>query len=236
MSTLNNLAGKIEQIKSNSFVVPGAARVLRNAYLLLSITMLPTILGAYLGSLFPIYSYLGAWLPILLFFGGLFWFSGIISRNKNSVTGIYWLLFFTLFVGYFFGPALGVALGSANGFKVVLSAIGGTAALFLILSGYAKVTERNFSQHSLGISLTIGLVLMIIMGLVNFFLLQMPALALALSALILIISSLFIIYDTNKVIRGGETNYIIVAMSFYVSIINIFSSLMNLLSFFNSDE
>ena len=233
---MSTLTSKLAKFNSGTLRSPEALQVLKNAYLLLGLTLLPTIVGAYLGVLFPLYAVTGGIGGMLLFIVGAIAFINVIHRNKQTVVGIYWLLAFTLFVGFFIGPTIGLVMGLANGFKIIAMAIGGTAALFLILSGYAQITQRNFSQHSLGISLCVGLVLMIIMGVVNMIFLQMPAVALAISFVVLIICSMFIIYDTNKVIRGGETNYIVVATGFYLSLLNIFQSLMNLTGFFSLDE
>ena len=233
---MSPISATLDKLNVNTLRQPEAVRVLKNAYLLLGLTLLPTILGAYLGMLFPIYALLGGIGGTILFLGGAFGFIQVVHRNQQTVTGIYWLLAFTLFVGYFVGPGLGAVLGLANGVKIVATAIGGTAALFLILSGYAQITQHNFSKHSLGVSLTVGLILMIIMSVVNMIFLQMPAIALAISFLVLIICSVFIIHDTNRVMRGGETNYIVVAMAFYLSLLNIFQSLMNLTGFLSLDE
>ena len=233
---MSNISATIDKFKSNSHHSPSAINVLRNAYLLLGITLIPTIIGAYVGSLFPIFNYAGGWGSILVFLAGIFGFIHVVHKNKNSVNGIFWLLFFTLFMGYFIGPSVGAVMGMENGFKIIASSIGGTAALFFILSGYARVTKHNFAKHSIAVSLTVGLVLAIIMSIINIAFLHMPAVALAISLVVLVICSLFIIYDTNNVIRGGENNYIIVAMSFYISLLNIFQSLLNLLSFFNSSD
>ena len=160
---------------------PQARRVLRNTYLLLGITMLPTIAGAFVGAMFPLMERLG-WMSLIIFMGAMFGLQAMVIRNRDSMAGVGWLLVFTFVMGYFTGPLVGFALGSfSNGAELVALAIGGTAAIFMGLAGYATVTTRDFAGMSLGKTLFIGMWMAFALGVLNFFL-QVPALSLAISA------------------------------------------------------
>ena len=210
-------------------------RVLRNAYLLLGITMLPTIAGAFVGALFPLMQHLG-WLSLIVFFAAMFGLQTMVIRNRNSVAGIGWLLVFTFIMGYFFGPMVGYALGSLrNGLEIVATAIGGTAAIFFVLAGYATTTKRNLASPSLGKMLFIGMWMMFVLAILNAFI-GIPALSLAISSVFIIIASGFILYTINRVVRGGEDNYILVTMTLYIMILNLFVSLLHLLMAFSGNR
>ena len=210
-------------------------RVLRNAYLLLGITLLPTIIGAFLGALFPLMAHLG-WLSLIVFLGAMFGLQTMVIRNRRSTAGIGWLLVFTFVMGYFVGPLVGYALGSLrNGMEIVATAIGGTAAIFFILAGYATTTKRNFASPSLFKMLFIGMVMAFVLGILNVFI-GIPALSLAISSVFIVIASGFILFTINNVVRGGEDNYIMVTMTLYIMLLNIFQSLMHLLMAFSGNR
>ena len=210
---------------------PQARRVLRNTYLLLGITMLPTIAGAFVGALFPLMAAMG-WMSLIVFLGAMFGLQTMVIRNRDSMAGVGWLLAFTFVMGYFVGPLVGYALGSfSNGAELVALAIGGTAAIFLGLAGYATATTRDFAGMSLGKTLFIGMWMAFALGILNFFL-QVPALALAISAVFVVIASGFILFTVNRIVRGGEENYILAAMTIYIMLLNLFQSLMHLLMAF----
>ena len=207
-------------------------KVLRNTYLLLSITLLPTIVGAFVGALYPLMAVLG-WISFIVFFGAMIGFQMMVIKNRNSVTGIWWLLAFTFVMGYFIGPLVGFALGAySNGVQLVGMAVGGTAAIFFGLAGYATVTKRDFSGLSFGKTLFIGMWMLIILSILNSFLFEMPAVALAISSLFIVIASGFILFTVNRIVRGGEDNYIMATMVLYIMLLNLFQSLLHLLMFF----
>ena len=157
-------------------------RVLRNTYLLLAISMVPTVAGAFLGAIYPLMAVLG-WASIVVFLAGMFGFQALIIRNRYQSAGVFWMLAFTFFMGYFIGPTIGFALGNfSNGAQLVGLAAGGTAAIFFGIAGYASVTERDFSSPSLGKSLFIGMWMLFVLSLLNIFF-QSSAVVLAVSSL-----------------------------------------------------
>lgn len=205
-------------------------KVLRNTYALLAITMLPTIAGAFLGVAFP-FPVPGLW-GTAIFFVVIIGLSMMVTKNRNSSASIFWLLSLTLAMGYWIGPLIGYALGSfTNGVQLVAMAMGGTAAIFFTLAGYATVTQRDFSSPSIGKVLMIGLIMLIVVSLANLFF-QIPALHLAISAVAIVIFSGYIIFTVNRIVRGGEDNYVMATMDLYFSLINIFISLLHLLMAF----
>ena len=207
------------------------SKVLKNAYLLLAVSLIPSIIGAALGARFPIAYQLGFWmLPI--FIGVMFGMNFLIMKNRNSVSGIGWLLLYTLILGFFIGPLIGSIMGSfTNGFQIVASAVGSTAAIFFALAGYAAATKKNLSTPGMGNLIAVGMTIALIMMVLNFFI-QVPAVTLALSTMFAVISSCLIVYTINGVVRGGETNYIMVTLSLYISLYNIFSWALHMFSMF----
>ncbi|MDR2000190.1 MAG: Bax inhibitor-1/YccA family protein [Zoogloeaceae bacterium] len=209
-------------------------RVLRNTYALLALSMVPTVVGALIGVQLN-FSFLGG-SPILtfaLFLGIAFGMMWGIQRNKDSGIGVALLLGLTFFLGLALGPILQVALGFRNGGTLIALAAGGTGAIFLTLSGIAASTKRDFSN--MGKFLSAGLILLIIAVLANLFL-QLPALHLTISVIAVGLFSAYILYDINRIVQGGETNYVLATLSVYLNIYNIFISLLNLLMAFSGER
>ncbi|MCY4325419.1 MAG: Bax inhibitor-1 family protein, partial [Betaproteobacteria bacterium] len=171
---------------SSTRVSPEAARVLRNTYLLLAVSLLPTIGGAAIGIANPPTAVLGFWGTLIAFMVALVGLQAMIIRNRNSAAGIGWLFVFTGALGYFLGDILAVALSLKNGVELIGLAIGGTAALFLALAGYATVTTRNFATPGISKVLFIGMIMAFGMGILNVAFLNMPVIALSLSSLFMI--------------------------------------------------
>ena len=210
-------------------------RVLRNSYLLLAITLLPSIVGAYAGAIFPLMAALG-WMSLIVFLAAMFGLQAMVIKNRHSVAGIWWLLTFTFVMGYFVGPLVGYVLGAyTNGAELVATAIGGTAALFFGLAGYASATKRDLSSPSLGKMLFIGMWMVFIVAVINSFV-GIPALSAAVSAVFIVIASGFILFTVNRVVRGGEDNYIMVTMTLYIMLLNLFQSLLHLLMIFGGNR
>lgn len=218
---------------------PGSAaaeqsKVLRNTYIMLALTMVPTVIGAVIGmgtnfgfmALHPIMASLGMF---ALMMGLMF----AVTRLRNSVWGIAALLGFTLVAGFFLGPILQVALHLKNGAQLVGLAAGGTSIIFGSLATLATATRRDFSF--MGKFLFVGVMLLIVASLANMFF-QIPALMLTISAIAVLIFSAYILYDISQIIHGGETNYVMATLTLYLDIYNIFINLLNLLMALNGER
>ena len=212
-------------------ISPEARKVLRNTYALLGLTMLPTVVGALIGIMFPITFYLGIWGHLGLFIATIFGMQFLIVKNRNNSMGVNLLLLFTAMMGYFMGPLLHYALQLSNGVELIGVAFIGTAATFFVLAGYATFTTRNFATPGIFKTLFIGMVMAFVMGLFGAFL-NMPVISLAVSAIFIPIASAFIVFTINNIIRGGETNYIMATMTVYIMLLNIFQALLHLLMAF----
>lgn len=209
-------------------------RVLRNTYLLLALSMVPTVIGALVGIQMQFSFFAGSpFIAILLFLGIAFGFMWGIEKTKNSAMGVVLLLAFTFFMGLMLSRILQVALGFSNGGQLIALAFGGTGAIFFGLAGVAATTKRDFSN--MGKFLFAGVILILVAAIANAFF-QVPALALSISALAVAIFSGFILYDINRIVRGGETNYITATLSVYLSIYNLFVSLLHLLLAFAGER
>lgn len=209
-------------------------RVLRNTYLLLAASMVPTAIGALFGVQLNFASLAGSpFMSFLLFIAIAFGFMWGIGKNKDSGMGVVLLLGFTFFMGLMLGPLLQVSLGFRNGGSLIALAAGGTGAIFFVLAGVATVTKRDFSF--MGKFLFIGLILLLLAMVANIFL-QVPALALTISAIAVLIFSAYILYDVSRVVTGGETNYIVATLAIYLDIYNLFVHLLSLLLAFTGER
>ena len=203
-------------------------RVLRNTYLLLALSMVPTVLGAWLGVQLRFSFFAGSpMISFLVFMGVAFAFMWGIERSKNSGLGVALLLGFTFFMGLMLSRILQYTLGFSNGGTLIAMAAGGTGAIFFTLAGVATVTKKDFSF--LGKFLFIGMIVVLLAAVANIFL-MIPALALTISALSVMIFSAYILYDISRIVNGGETNYVMATLSVYLDIYNVFVSLLNLLT------
>ena len=202
-------------------------RVLRNTYALLAISMIPTVLGAMVGIQLK-FSFLAGspFIAFMIFLGVAWGFMWGIERTKNSGMGVALLLGFTFFMGLMLSRILQVALGLANGGTLIAMAAAGTGAIFFALAGVASTTKRDFSN--IGKFLFAGVILLLVAMVANIFF-QIPALALAISAIAVVIFSAYILYDINRIVHGGEDNYITATLAVYLDIYNIFVSLLQLL-------
>jgi modulator of FtsH protease len=203
-------------------------KVLRNTYLLLSLTLLVSALTAGIAIVTqapPLH-----WLITL---GGYFGLLFLTSALRNSPWGLAAIFALTGFMGYTLGPILNLYLGLPNGSQVVMTAMAGTGAIFLGLSGYALVSRKDFSF--LGGFLMIGILVAFLAGLAAM-LFGIPALSLAVSAMFVLLMSGLILYQTSEIIHGGETNYIMATVTLYITIYNLFLSLLQLLGVFSGDE
>ena len=209
-------------------------KVLRNTYMMLALTMIPTIIGAFVGTSIS-FGFL-ATSPILgslLMFGAMMGMLFAVAALRNSVWGIAALLGFTFVAGVFLGPILQVALHLKNGAQLIGMAAGGTGLIFFSLATIATVTKKDFSF--MGKFLFIGLILLIVASLANLFF-QIPALSLTISVIAVLIFSAYILFDVSRIVHGGETNYVMATLGIYMSIYNLFINLLSLLMAFSGQR
>lgn len=204
-------------------------KVLRNTYALLALTLLFS--GAVAGTAMTMNApYPGLIITLVGYFGLLF----AVEKTKNSGWGLVWVFALTGFMGYTLGPILNAYLGAfANGGELVMTALGGTGMIFLGLSAYALASGRRFNQWA-G-ALLVGILVAFLLG-IGAILFHLPALSLAVSAMFVLLMSGLILYQTGEIVHGGETNYISATVTLYVSLYNLFLSLLHLLAFFSGDD
>jgi modulator of FtsH protease len=209
-------------------------RVLRNTYALLAVSMIPTVLGAWIGVTTGFSLLSGSPLMgFVLFMAIAFGFFFAIEKFKNSGIGVALLLAFTFFMGLMLSRLIGHVLGFSNGAQLIMTAFGGTAAVFGAMATVATVSKRDFS--GMGKFLFVGMLIIIIAALANIWL-QMPALMLTISVLAIGIFSALILVDLQRVVRGGETNYVSATLGVYLSVYNVFSNLLALLGIVGGDR
>jgi modulator of FtsH protease len=204
-------------------------KVLKNTYALLAMTLLFSALAAGVSIVVnpPYFTGLVTSIAALL----LVWF--VLPRTANSAMGVAVVFGITGLLGFGLGPVLNSFLSTANGGHIIMTALGGTGIIFLALSAYALTTRRDFSF--MGGMLMVGMIVVVIAAIANIFL-AMPALSLTISAIVILLMSGFILHDTGRIVNGGETNYILATVSLYLSLYNIFVSLLQLLGIFGSDD
>ena len=203
-------------------------KVVRNTYTLLSMTLLFSALAAGISMTFN--------LPhpgLLLTLGGYFGLLFLTTKLRDSAWGLASVFALTGFMGYTLGPILNSYLAMPNGSQIVMTAMAGTGAIFLALSGYALTSHKDFSF--MGGFLLAGILVAFMAGLGAIFF-EMPALSLAVSAMFVLLMSGLILYETSNIIHGGETNYIMATVTLFVAIFNLFTSLLHLLGFMGSNE
>jgi modulator of FtsH protease len=203
-------------------------RVLRNTYALLSMTLLFSAMTAGISMTFNL-PHPGILLTLIGYFGLLF----ATAKFRNSSLGLLFVFALTGFMGYTLGPILNSYLSLANGSQIVMTALGGTGAIFLGLSGYALVSRKDFSF--MGSFLMVGIIVAFLASLGAIFF-EIPALSLTISAAFVLLMSGLILYETSNIIHGGETNYIMATVTLFVAIFNLFTSLLHLLGFLNGQE
>lgn len=211
-------------------------KVLRNTYWLLSLSMIPTILGAWIGVATGIgaaMATMSPWLGLIVFMGGAFGFIFAIEKFKDSAAGVPILLGFTFFMGLMLSRLIGNILGFSNGASLIMTAFAGTGGIFLGMAALSTVIKRDLS--SMGKFLFIGMIMVLVAGIANIFF-QSTGLMIALSVLVIGIFSAFILYDLKRVKDGEETNYITATLGVYLSLYNIFSSLLSLLGIFGGER
>jgi modulator of FtsH protease len=200
-------------------------RVLRNTYWLLALSMVPTVLGAWVGMAMGINQILSPGIGLIVFLVGAFGFMFAIEKNKNSAAGVPILLAFTFFMGVMLSRMLAVVLGMGNGASLIMMAFAGTGAIFLGMATLSTIVKRDLSNMAK--FMFIGAILVLVAGIANFFI-QSGALMITLAVMIIGIFSFFILYDLKRVRDGEETNYITATLGVYLSVYNIFQSLLAL--------
>jgi len=208
-------------------------RVLRNTYALLALSMLPTVLGAWLGVQTGIASAMSPMVGLIVFLVGAYGFMFAIERYKNSALGVGLLLGFTFFMGVMLARLLAMVLSKGNGASLVMMAFAGTGTIFLGMAMLSSVIKRDLS--TMGKWLFIGAVMLMVAGIANVFI-QSSALMITLMVLAIGIFSAFILHDLKRVQDGEETNYVTATLGVYLSLYNVFQSLLALLGIFGGDD
>jgi modulator of FtsH protease len=210
-------------------------KVLRNTYALLALSMVPTVIGAYLGVEMGFTMFEGGpFMGFVVFMAVAFGFFWAINRNKDSGLGVLLLLGFTLFMGVMLSRLIGFTLNSyTNGATLIMGAFGGTALIFTVMASIATVSKRDFTGMSK--FLMIGVLLLIVAMVANMWL-QIPALMLTLMVLAIGIFSAFILVDVQRIVNGGETNYVMATLAIYLNVYNIFSNLLALFGIMGGDR
>ena len=208
-------------------------RVLRNTYWLLALSMVPTVLGAWIGVSTGITRAMGPGMSAIVFLGGAFGFMFAIEKTKNSASGVPVLLAFTFFMGLMLSRLIGTVLGMNNGAGLIMTAFTGTGVIFLGMASLSSIIKRDLS--SMGKFLFIGMIMLIVAGLANIFI-QSSALMITISVIAIGIFSAFILHDLKRVKDGEETNYISATLGVYLSLYNVFQSLLSILGLTSSSD
>ena len=214
-------------------VVAERNRVLRNTYWLLALSMIPTVLGAWIGVATGLAAAMTPGVSLIVFLGGAFGLMFAIEKTKNSAAGVPVLLGFTFFMGLMLSRIVGTVLGLSNGASLIMVAFAGTGAIFFGMASLSTIIKRDLS--AMGKWLFIGAVMLLVAMVANFFI-QSSALMITLSVLAIGIFSAFILHDLKRVRDGEETNYITATLGVYLSLFNVFQSLLALLGIFGGDR
>ncbi len=208
-------------------------KVMRNTYWLLALSLLPTVLGAWVGVATGITAALSGGLGLVVFLGGAFGFMYAIEKTKNSAAGVPVLLGFTFFMGLMLSRMIGMILGFSNGAQLIMTAMGGTAGVFFVMATLASVIKRDLS--GMGKWLFVGAIVVMVGGVVNIFV-GSTAGMMALSVAVIAIFSAYMLYDLKRILDGGETNYISATLALYLDIFNVFQAMLALLGIFGGER
>ncbi len=212
---------------ASTTLAPAQNRVLRNTYMLLALSLVPTVFGAILGVQLKFSFFAGSpFIGFMIFLGIAFGFFYAIEKTKNSAWGVAILLGFTFFMGLMLSRLLGVVLNMSNGGTLIATAFGGTSIIFIAMATLAGTIKRDLSK--MGKFLMVGVLLLFLAIAANIFL-QIPALTLTILVLVIGVFSALLLYDVNRIITGGETNYVSATLAIYLDVYNIFSGLLQLL-------
>lgn len=208
-------------------------RVLRNTYWLLALSLLPTVLGAWLGVATGVTRGLSGGIGLMVFLGGAFGFMFAIEKTKNSAAGVPVLLAFTFFMGLMLSRIIAMVLGFKNGPSLIMTAFGGTAGVFFVMASLSTVIKRDLT--GMGKFLFVGAIAILIGAVINVFVGSTVGM-LVISVMAIGVFSAFMLYDLKRIIDGGETNYISATLALYLDIFNVFQSLLILLGLTSGDE
>ena len=208
-------------------------RVMRNTYWLLALSMIPTVLGAWLGVATGITRSLGGGLGLIVFLGGAFGFMFAIEKTKNSAAGVPVLLAFTFFMGLMLSRLIAMVLGFSNGTSLVMTAFAGTAAVFGVMASLSTIIKRDLS--GMGKWLFVGALVIMFGAIINVFV-GSSAGMMVISTLAIGVFSLYMLYDLKRIVDGGETNYISATLALYLDVFNVFQSLLILLGLTSGDD
>jgi modulator of FtsH protease len=230
---VNDNVQTIEQGYANGSMAAQRNKVLRNTYWLLALSLLPTVLGAWIGVTTGITQSLSGGLGLIVFLGGAFGFIYAIEKTKNSAAGVPVLLGFTFFMGLMLSRMIAMVLGFKNGPDLIMTAFAGTAGIFFVMASLSTVIKRDLS--GMGKWLFVGAMAVVIGGIINVFV-GSTAGMMAISVAVIGIFSAYMLYDLKRIIDGGETNYISATLSMYLNIINVFQALLSLLGIMGGER
>ena len=208
-------------------------KVLRNTYWLLALSLVPTVLGAWLGVAMGLAQSMSGWVGLVVFLAGAFGFIYAIEKTKNSAAGVPVLLGFTFFMGLMLSRMIAMVLGFKNGSELIMTAFGGTAGVFFVMASLSSVIKRDLS--GMGKWLFVGAMALLVGGVINVFV-GSTAGMMALSVASIGIFSAYMLYDLKRIVDGGETNYISATLALYLDILNVFQSLLALLGIFGGER
>ena len=230
---MSNLDQTLDLSRYSDSTLAQRNKLLRNTYWLLALSLVPTVLGAWLGVATGITQFLSGGLGIVVFLGGAFGFIFAIEKTKNSAAGVPVLLAFTFFMGLMLSRMIAMVLGFKNGSELVMTAFGGTAGVFFVMASLASVIKRDLS--GMGKWLMVGAIVLMVGALINVFV-GSSAGMMAISVAAIAIFSAYMLYDLKQIIDGGETNYISATLALYMDIFNVFQSLLALLGIFGGER
>ena len=208
-------------------------KVLRNTYWLLALSLVPTVLGAWIGVATGITMALTGGIGLIVFLGGAFGFMYAIEKTKNSAAGVPVLLAFTFFMGLMLSRMIAMVLGFKNGSDLIMTAFGGTAGVFFVMASLSSVIKRDLS--GMGKWLFVGALAIMVGGIINVFV-GSTAGMMAISVAAIGVFSAYMLYDLKRIVDGGETNYISATLALYLDVINVFQSLLALLGIMGGER
>ena len=230
---MNDKVQSLERGYGSGVLVEQRNKVLRNTYWLLALSLLPTVLGAWVGVATGITSSLSGGLGLVVFLGGAFGFIYAIEKSKNSAAGVPVLLGFTFFMGLMLSRMIAMVLGFKNGPDLIMTAFGGTAGVFFVMATLSSVIKRDLS--GMGKWLFVGAIAVMVGGIINVFV-GSTAGMMAISVAVIGIFSAYMLYDLKRIVDGGETNYISATLALYLDIMNVFQGLLALLGIFGGER